>query len=204
MTIELNLVFSQGIYASVFSLLARQRTKIESTEDTMAAVLKFLNDNSEVLRDTLSDEDLINRIISTEFLTISEFMSLKYLLASSGVDVLVYEVADLEVDPESIPEDQTEYMIINDLDITNGVKLASKFVVPSKEIDLYSVYAKAIEVGNFFTTELTKGYKNPLLNALSTLKQSEQLLGNSPVGITTAIESMLKYLGISIVAITNQ
>lgn len=202
MILELNLVFSQSIYANAFTLIARDRVAVEDDEQVLAQVASFIKNHIEVFDAAIADKDLVNRLQTLELRTISDFYSLKYMIASFGLDVLTSYVADLEINPSEITENTTEYNIIDELDSTPSfVRSASKVVVSNESGDLHTVYSKIIEGFGFFDSDLTAGFNNPLTRDLQILKQSEDLIGVSPVPVTTEINSILEYLGKKVIAI---
>jgi len=202
MLLELNLVFSQSIYANAFTLVSRNRVMTENEDQVLTAIASFIKDNIETFDAAIADKDLVNRLQTVEFRTIGELYSLKYMIASFGLDILFNAVAELEVNPSEIAENTVEYNIIDELDSDpTFVRSASKVVISNEAGDLYSVYSKIIEGFGFFDTELTTGFNNPLTRDLTILKQSEELMGISPVAVTTEINSILEYLGKKVIAI---
>jgi hypothetical protein len=124
------------------------------------------------------------------------------LLASFGLDILVFSVAEEEVNPSEVEDGTTEYNVIDELDSTPSfVRRSSKVVVSNEAGDLHTVYSKVIEGFGFFNSELTAGFNNPLTRNLNVLTQAETLMGVSPVPVATEINSILEYLGKKIIAI---
>lgn len=202
MLLELNLVFSQSIYANAFTLVSRSRVMTENEDQVLTAIASFIKDNIETFDAAIADKDLVNRLQTVEFRTIGELYSLKYMIASFGLDILFNAVAELEVNPSEIAENTVEYNIIDELDSDpTFIRSASKVIISNEAGDLYSVYSKIIEGFGFFDTELTAGFNNPLTRDLTILKQSEELMGISPVAVTTEINSILEYLGKKVIAI---
>lgn len=202
MILEINLVFSQSIYANAFTLIARDRVVAEDDSQALVKIADFIKDHIESFDAAISDKDLINRLQTVEFRTISELFSLKFMIASFGIDILVNTVAELEVNPTEISENTVEYNIIDMIDAEPSfIKSASKVVVSNEAGDMHTVYSKVVDGFGFFNNQLTEGFNNPLVRALDTLKKSEQLIGVSPVSITTEINSILDYLGKKVIAI---
>jgi hypothetical protein len=202
MLLEINLVFSQSIYSNALTLIARDRVDVERDDQVLAQISEFIKDHIESFDAAIPDKDLMNRLQTLELTTVSDFYSLKFILANFGLDILCTYVAELEVNPSEISENTTEYNIIDELDdAPSFVKSASKVVVSNEAGDLHTVYSKVIEGFGFFNSELTAGFNNPLTRSLNVLTQSETLIGISPVPVTTEINSILEYLGKKIIAI---
>jgi hypothetical protein len=202
MILEINLVFSQSIYANAFTLIARDRVVAEDDSQALVKIADFIKDHIESFDAAISDKDLVNRLQTVEFRTISELFSLKFMIAAFGIDVLVNTVAELEVNPTEISENTVEYNIIDMIDAEPSfIKSASKVVVSNEAGDMHTVYSKVVDGFGFFNSQLTEGFNNPLVRALNTLKRSEELIGVSPVSITTEINSILEYLGKKVIAI---
>lgn len=202
MILEINLVFSKSIYSNAFTLIARERTEITDDEQALIKIADFIKDHIDSFDAAIPDKDIINRLQTVEFTTISEFFSLKFLIANFGLDILVNLVSELEVNPDTISENTIEYNIIDMFDANPSfIKYASKVVTTSESGDMYTVYSKVVDGFGFFNSPLTEGFNNPLNTALSTLKKSEELIGVSPVSITTQINSILEYLGKRIIAL---
>lgn len=202
MFLEINLVFSQSIYSNAFTLIARDRMVVEDDGQVLTQVSEFIKDHIESFDAAIPDKDLMNRLQVINLNTVSDFYSLKFLLASFGLDILLSYVAELEINPSEISEGMTEYNIIDELDNTPSfVRSASKVAVENESGDLHTVYSKVIEGFGFFNSELTAGFNNPLTRSLKVLTQSEELMGVSPIAVTTEINSILEYLGKRIIAI---
>lgn len=202
MLLEINLVFSQSIYSNAFTLIARDRVDVENDEQVLSQICDFIKNHIDSFSAAIPDGDLMNRLQTLELTTISDFYSLKFILANFGLDILCSSVAELEVNPTEISENTTEYNVIDELDdAPSFVRSASKVVVSNEVGDLHTVYSKVIEGFGFFNSDLTAGFNNPLIRSLDVLTKSETLMGVSPVPVATEINSILEYLGKKIIAI---
>lgn len=202
MFLEINLVFSQSIYSNAFTLVARDRVVVDDDDQALIQIADFIKGHIDSFDAAIPDKDLMNRLQTLELTTISELYSLKFYLANFGLDILFNYVAELEVNPTELEDNTIEYNIIDELDSTPSfIRSASKVVVNNEAGDMYTVYSKVVDGFGFFDSELTAGFNNPLTRSLNVLKQSEQLMGVSPVAVTTEINSILDYLGKRIIAI---
>lgn len=202
MLLEINLVFSQSIYSNTFTLIARDRVEVADDGQVLEQVAEFIKNHIESFDAAIPDKDLMNRLQTLDLTTVSDFYSLKFILASFGLDILCNYVAEMEVNASEISDNTTEYNIIDELDdAPSFVRSASKVVVTNESGDMHTVYSKVIEGFGFFNSELTAGFNNPLTRSLGVLTRSEELIGVSPVPVTTEINSILEYLGKKIIAI---
>jgi len=193
------------MFSPVYTLLMRKRINIDTKDNAqiLQSALDFLKENHDTLVAALSDQDFVEKIMAADSTTMDEFMSIKYILTQSGLDVLVNEVAELEINPEDIEEGTNEYSLIDNL--TNGTfKLATKVVLPDESSNLSMVYEKLTGLYNFFNTPVTSNYRNPLTVQLGQLKRIEETVGVASTQITSYINSVLEYLGKSIILITNE
>lgn len=202
MLLEINLVFSQSIYSNTFTLIARDRVEVSDDGQVLTQIAEFIKNHIESFDAAIPDKDLMNRLQTLDLTTVSDFYSLKFILANFGLDILCNYVAELEVNASEISDNTTEYNIIDELDdAPSFVRRASKVVVSNEAGDMHTVYSKVVEGFGFFNSELTAGFNNPLTRSLGVLTRSEELIGVSPVPVTTEINSILEYLGKKIIAI---
>lgn len=204
MIVEINLVNSNAVFGNVYSLIARDRKECEGNSEIMGYIISFIKENITIFDAALSDKDLVTKMNNLEAMTISEFYSLKFILAQSGIDILVHQVAEMEVNATEIPQGKIEYSVIDNLDYEPVfIRTASKIVVDDDNSNLSTVYGRVIEAYDYFNSELTNGYSNPLMTNLEVVKKMEQALGVSPTSITSYINSVFQYLGKDFMVITN-
>lgn len=204
MKLELNLVINQGIYSPVFKILDRKR--VENYENTyvMKLIAEFIRGNDAILNNWLSDKDLVNRISNvTDDMTVTEFMSIKYLLADAGLDILVYTVADMEVNDNDIPEGEFEFNVVDECSVSESfIKNSTK--ISLKEENYYELYARIQDMYSFFELGSLAGYSNnPLRKSLDALRITSESMGVTPISLTNEINSTLEYLGKKLILIAN-
>lgn len=203
MNLELNLVKTQSIYSKVGSLLDRRRVLVGNDSEAMAAISSFIADNTETFDAALSNKALVSQLQDLKNLTIDELYSLKYVFASSGIDLIIMAVSDIEVNENMIPEGIIEYNVIDNLNnVSNFIKFATKIPVSSEGGVLTEMYSKVVEIHGLFEGDLFQGFQNPLEAQIGILRQTEQALGVTPSSITTYLNSVLEYLGKDIYVIT--
>lgn len=201
---ELNLVKNQGIYSQVFSLLARKRVLAENDTDVLTEVCNFIRENLDIFDAALTNKALIGKLENIEMLTIDEFHCLKYVIANSGIDILLFGVSDVEVGADGIPEGNNEYNVIdNNLCLTSFVKFCTKVLADSKTSNFGKVYSTIADMYGFFEGELFTGFRNPISTQLQVINEAEKLLGVAPTSSTQYLNSILDYLGKNVIVITE-
>lgn len=204
MKLELNLVMNQGIYSPVFRILDRKRVENYESTYVMKLIAEFIRGNDAILNNWLSDKDLVNRLSNvTDDMTVTEFMSIKYLLAEAGLDILVYTVADMEVNDTDIPVGEFEFNVVDDYSVSESfIKNSTK--ISLKEENYYELYARIQDMYSFFELGSLAGYSNnPLRKSLDALKITAESMGVTPISLTNEINSTLEYLGKKLILITN-
>jgi len=206
MFIEVNLVGNdQIVFANLFDLRARKRYQVQDDAEAMAKIVEFLKDNISVIDATIADKSLVTRLQSIETLSINDFLSLKFILAQSGIDILAYTVAEEEVNPELIDNGIYEYNIVDVLYPENSfLRRATKVAVSQESSHLSDVYKRIQEIYEFFESDLLSDYKNPISAQIDTIKQTEELIGRTPDGLTTFVNSVFEYMGKQIILITAE
>lgn len=204
MKLELNLVINQGIYSPVFKILDRKRVENYESTYVMKLIAEFIRGNDAILNNWLSDKDLVNRLSNvTDDMTVTEFMSIKYLLADAGLDILVYTVADMEVNEVEIPEGEFEFNVVDDYSVSeSSIKNSTK--ISLKDENYYELYARIQDMYSFFELGSLAGYSNnPLRKSLDALRITSESMGVTPISLTNEINSTLEYLGKKLILITN-
>lgn len=204
MKLELNLVMNQGIYSPVFKILDRKRVENYESTYVMKLIADFIKGNDAILNNWLSDKDLVNRLSNvTEDMTVTEFMSIKYLLADAGLDILVYTVADMEVNENDIPEGEFEFNVVDDYSISESF-IRNSTKISLKDENYYELYARIQDMYSFFELGSLAGYSvNPLRKSLDALRITSESMGVTPISLTNEINSILEYLGKKLILITN-
>lgn len=205
MNIEFSLVYSESFPARVFSLMMRSRIVANNDEEILDGVCKFVTENIEQFDQVLIDKDMVNRLKNLQLTTISELYSLKYLLAQSGLDILIHQVAELEINADGIEEGGEEVIVVNNLDATSAIaRPAAKIHHNEADDSKSALYSKIVDMYGFFSTDLTAGFKNPFTSLLDQLKRINDSIGVSPESFIIPIESTLEYLGKSIIVIQGR
>lgn len=205
MNLEINLVRSQSIYSKAFTILSRKRAFVSNDSEAMAQIESFFAENLDTFDAALTNKALVSQLSNLNGLTIDEFYSLKFMLAASGLDVLVWNVAELEVNSSEIPEGFMEYNSVDYLNSADSsfISFCTKIVLSASGGDMYELYSKIFNMYGLFKGDLFVGYKNPVENQLEILKQTEEAMGVSPVAITNYLNSILEYLKKDTIALMN-
>lgn len=204
MLLELNLVKNRDIFTPMFTSIARGRKAVTTGDEALAAMCKFISANIATFDAALADKALVTKLQGLSSMTVNEFYSLKYVLANAGIDLLMYFVADEEVNGDEIPQGMMEYNVVDYNDVQFGfIPVASKINASTESMNMSQVYQRIIDMFGFFQTELTSDYINPLKTNLDLLKRTEEAMGVSPTNITSYINSVLEYLNKELVLITT-
>lgn len=203
MNLELNLVKTQSIYSRVSSSIARQRTLINNESEAMSAIMSFIADNIEIFDAALSNKALVNQLQNLTDLTIDEFSSLKFMLASNGLDILAWAISDNELNEIEVPDGILEYNIVDrNNSLMSFLDFCTKINISEESGTLADMYQRIVDMYGLFEGDLFVGYLNPLSSQVQVLRQTEQTLGVTPNAITTYLNSVLEYLGKEIYVIT--
>jgi len=204
MNLELNLVKNQGVYSQVFSLLARKRVPAETDTEVLTEVCNFIRENLDIFDAAVTNKALISQLEKIDMMTIDEFSCFKFVIANSGIDLLIFGVSDVEVDSDGVPAGKIEYNVIdNNQCLTSFVKFCTKVLADDKTSDFGDVYKNIIDMYGFFSGELFTGFRNPLSTQLQVINESERLLGVAPASSTQYVNSILEYLGKNVIVITE-
>lgn len=202
MKIELNLVRSQEIYGNIFSLVVRDRVEVENSEGVSRAIAKFISSNLEILDAALTDKGLVTRLGSLEFITTPDFMCLKYLLASSGLDILVWGVSDVEVNQTEIPFNTFEYNLVDDMfKVVDWVSLTNKVTYSIDSVNITELYTTLTNGLGLFENDLFVDFGNPIKSDLEQMKRYEGVSGTVPNSIIGHFSNVLRYLGKNLVVL---
>lgn len=202
--LELTLVKSQRTFSNIFDFVARQRYEINDDNEVMASVLKFIGSNMEIIASATKGNEISDHLRHAQSMNMDEFMSLRFFLSSKfGIDILMWCVAEAEVNPSSIGDGTYEYNVLDENYGTTGyTKLASKIIVPSETMNLAKVYDKIVDMYGLFEGPIFQGNDNVLKSDIQTLKEIESLTGELPTQITQHINSILEFTGKRLIVIS--
>ena len=207
--LELTLVETKSLLSKQGLLIERKRVLVENDEEAMLAIMAFIDSNYiylfESTMSTTRDEDLEYKLgsrfsnpNSEKFkipLTVDELYSLKYIFASTHLDLIITVVSDDEINDCDIPKNTIECNVVDNYNSPlSFVKFAKKFIITNKSsyLDLYSNIIKKYKL---FDGDLFKEYHNPLKERVNILRQVQKVLGSNPTTITSSLTYILEYLG---------
>jgi hypothetical protein len=204
MKLEINLVKTQTLDASVGKLMSRQRVEVDSEQVVMGALVDFLKQEASTLSTVITDQRLITKLQGLSNITITEFQCLRYMLASKGFDIWCWIVSDSEINPNEIEDQIFEYNVVDSNSISGSfVPKSSKIIQSSSNNSLTELYTKINDGFTLFTGDLFIGMNNPIINTVTTMKESETALGITSKAQTTYVNSVLEYLGIRVKVLMN-
>jgi len=198
MKLELNLVSSNNTFDVQFKLIERKRIFVEDNNplEALEWCFKFLADNISVIEASTSNTELVRFLSAPKDYTISDLMCVKYLLTLSGLDFLVYALADGEdSNPDGIADDEIEYTLLDFNYVSNSfIPTASKVTMNKLEANLYSIYKKIIEDNSLFNKKYLLN-DNVLMPSVKVLEETYLSTSKEPAPIVSGIEIILGYLG---------
>lgn len=205
MTLELNLVQTQNMYGNFYELLNRKRVFIENgDEDAVPEIIKFLIENIDYVDAYINDKAIVANIREIQALTTTELACLRYMLGTFGLDVLAYIVAETEDNPEGLATGLVEYNIIDTNDyMTASIPFVSKIIMDADKASLPALYKAIDENFELFKGDLFADFGDQIVQYSNILDTSAQLTGIVMPAVTNQINSILNFLGIKIIVITN-
>lgn len=202
--LEINLVRSTAMFSRSYEFLNRERVIIKTEDEGYTAICNFIRTNESYFDVFLTDKLAVSQLKKLSSITISEFASLRYMLAIYGLDILVGIVAEVEDNPIEIPEGVLEYNVIDMNDhILPSFPFITKIVIPSTATQLSEIYRTIEDTFGFFKGDLFTDFKNPLKSMINVLEQNEELLGKTIVSISDFLTTAFEFLGKKLIVITN-
>lgn len=205
MTLEMNLVQTQNLYGNFYELLNRKRVFIENgDEDALPEIIKFIGENIDYIDAYINDKAVVANIREIQSLTTTEFACLRYMLGTYGLDVLTYIVAETEDNLNGLSTGMVEYNIIDTTDYeTPSIPFVSKFTMDADQASLPTLYKHIDETFELFKGDLFADFGDQIIQYSNILETTSNLTGVIIPSVTNQINSILNYLGIKIVVITN-
>jgi len=188
------------MFGGIYSLLSRKRELYESEDasKTIEDAFSFLNDNISTIQLTSSSMELINFIQESrsKSLTPNDLFSCKFLLAQSGLDLLIYSLDDTDsTNVNSIPEGTFEYNLMDkNLILARYIPSTMKVNQLTEDSNMNSIYSSILEASNVFEG-MPDSRKTVLGDQINTLKGSEELTGKTIPGLSSYIGNIFEYLG---------
>jgi len=204
MKLEINLVKSPQIDSRTVKFLTRARFSVASESEVMDAIQKFIKDNISTFTASLTNARLVAQLESLSNLTVSQFQGLRYMLSQSGMDIWAWAVKENEIDEIELPDNTVEYNVIDRNQVSFGfIPMSLRFTQLSSEISLSSVYQKIKDAYGIFEGSFYAGMRDPIKNSISTMQESEKVLGVAPQSSSTYVNSILDFLGKELRVISN-
>lgn len=203
MNIELNLVSTKDTFSSIFTLLERKRVQdVNTQEEVMTSIVNFIVDNISTIDAILPDKSLINKLTVGTKLTISDFLTLKYILSMSGLDILIHGVAGNEKNELTIPNGEYEVVIVDNAFVQlSFIPMSNKVSQVSTETNISEVYQSILDNYYLFNPELFEGSGNQPKLMIESIKGNEKITGRISSNISTYLSSIFSYLGKELVII---
>lgn len=201
MKLELNLVETRNAYGNLFNLLARKRVLVDSSDEsgTLTECFEFLKENLNDLELVGVNATTLQLIQNSESATVTDLFCVKYILATSGIDLLFYSVDESYVANQSgLSDGQHEYLILNENDKQAGfVPSVLKRVVSDETLVRASLYLDVVQQFDLFNSKVIP--KDVILRpSVDSLVSQEEMMGNLSEGTVSYVDLMLDYLGFKI------
>jgi len=205
MILEINLVKTSSIDSTYAQLLLRKRVTVESDTEALDNILKMLHDNFEFVEGAINDKLLATKISNLDSMTINELYELKYYLNYyGGLDIWFWYVSEMELGAEGIESGNLEYTIVDRTCMQSlFIPLAQRFNWESDSIKLSAIFNKALELSGLFNGNFSEGAINPIKNQIDAIVPNEQSLGMVSDLITYNINSIFKYMGRTLMTISE-
>jgi len=206
MKLESNLIkIEGGMYSLGGSIISRSRVEVDpGVTDVTVTILNFIQNNLSAITPYVKNEAFISQLDSKKDLSIDEISQLNYVLATYGLQLTNWCVADLEVNSNEIPNNSIEYNVIDLTGISfNFIPFATKIVMDKDTQSVTGLYTKILELYGPFEGELFADFNNPIKNDLIVVKQQETALGSVNNALTDHINTTLRFIGKDIYTIYN-
>ena len=204
--IEVNLfsVPTADFDATVGKCVSRARFDKESMGVSVLEFVKgFLSDNMDNLESAIANSDLVSLINSDQAMTSIDFASINYLLGQVGYKVYIWNVADDEENPNSVPAGTLEYNVINRNFLQNDYPTVTKLIQAENQ-SVSDIASMIVEQSGLFDEGKFAGIKNPFNILVNNLKDEAGKLGRVNSSIITRIYSLLDQMGINIFCATSE
>lgn len=201
MILELNLVRTDTGEGTVYTLLNRKRVDIEPDQSiAIGKALEFLGENYGDLNSFVADKELVALVTTTSVMTVTEFLSARYLLNRYGLDILVTQVGVNEENPEGIDEGRIEFNVLDSANVELGFIPTSLKVTQSIDGEsVAKVYRTIKESYNIFPDSIF-GEENEFNKLLTELEKIDNI-GLTPRSIILALGRVCSYVGKDVIVI---
>lgn len=200
MILELNLVKINAPYSTVGELLERKHYEVKDDAEALNSVVAFIGENTDTLGTIIPEKDFVQRLSMLKTITVDQYMSVKYLLMKSGVDIWGWVVAEAQ-QVESLPDDKQEFNVVDRLmPGTDTFSTCTKQQYNKEGYKVSDIYLKIYDSYEFFSkTNITK--VDPFTNQLQAMRDIEGALGVTSPELMAQANQMLSYLGKNIYVI---
>lgn len=208
MILELTLVKTQTPYSPVGTFLERKRFDVADQVDAMAAVVKFLGDNVDIINSMVVDKNFVSLLSSLKPIPADTFNCIRAILSQSNLDLWAWIVAENEVNAMEPTEEAIEYNVVDyNMSMTESLKFCTKFVMPSENLSYSKLYESIQTSFGLFSpegNEIFASVANPYDSLLSAIKTIERPIGAVSNNLIVQLSELLKFLGKNMYVVLNQ
>ena len=184
--------------------VVRNRFDKDSMGITIEQFVKgFLKDNLDKFEAGIGSPELTEMINSEQTLSRKDLASVNYYLSQIGYTVKIFNVADDEEDPVTVPSGIIEWNSIDRNFLQYDYPTATKNI-PGEGMDIPAVLRQIVETSGLFNLDKFAGLKNPLLELLNNLDRVKEVTGDVSSSITTRIYDLLDELGVDVFCATPE
>ena len=185
------------------------RTRVINVRDDSQALdylSKFVRDNLDTISIAISDKVFINKLRNKENYTLTEFLCMKFILASSGLDIWYYQVSDNEDNGTDLPNGMVEYLVQDTTSFSKSfVPFVTKMTRSIDDSTSWNLYDTIKKNYNLFNGDLFAGLDDPMSRMIQSAKDSEEILHVTPkLGVTDYLYQTLLFVGKELKTIINR
>ena len=162
-----------------------------------------MKDNLDKFEAGIGSPELTEMINSEQILSRKDLACVNYYLSQIGYTVKIFNVADDEEDPVTVPSGIIEWNSIDRNFLQYDYPTATK-IIPGEGMDIPAVLRQIVETSGLFNLDKFAGLKNPLLELLNNLDRVKEVTGDVSSSITTRIYDLVDELGIDVFCATPE
>lgn len=200
MNLEINLVKTDAVGATAFQSLNRTRVQVNTTNDINAVLKDFILENIGEIDMHIRDKAFMAQLGNLDdTFDLQMLQSIKFTLATNGIDIIYYAVSEDEDAPAEVAADTVEYIAMSSVLGNAGVPFALKFIGSPKTGTKAELYETIMT--NFRLFNGSMFINNPMKRQIDAINTTETLIGHAPVASCEYVNTILEYLGVKLICI---
>lgn len=199
MNLEINLVKTNAVGATAFQSLNRTRVQVNTTNDINAVLKDFILENIGEIDMHVRDKAFMAQLGNLENFDLQMLQSIKFMLATNGIDIIYYAVSEDEDAPAEVAADSVEYIAMSSVLGNAGIPFALKCIGSAKTGTMAEVYETIMANFRLFNGDMFAN--NPMKRQIEAINTTETLIGHTPAASSNYVNSILEYLGVKLICI---